>query len=201
MDQHTLWNNKWEQVTSIISETNFAPFAMQSFSDKEALEILDLGSGNGRDSIFFAHAGHTVTAVDFSKEAMQQLAAHAKEQHLPISTIVADITSLPFAPDSFDVIYANCSLHYFDEHTTQQVFSTLYTLLRKDGILFARCKSTKNNLSEQTNWKSLHLFSKEYMKEVAKQFETLTITETSDRHDKTDGTTGSSHFIDLIAKK
>ena len=38
--------------------------------------------------------------------------------------------------DKFDVIYANLSLHYFNDKTTTKIFSNLLKLLNKNGYLF-----------------------------------------------------------------
>lgn len=67
--------------------------------------ILVLGCGRGHDAAWFAQAGHLVTAVDFSEEAI----ARAKELygHLPDLTFVkGDAFALPPSMDqAFDIVF------------------------------------------------------------------------------------------------
>jgi ubiquinone/menaquinone biosynthesis C-methylase UbiE len=42
---------------------------------------------------------------------------------------------LPFADETFDVVYASLSLHYFDEETTNLIFKEIYRILKPGGIL------------------------------------------------------------------
>lgn len=67
--------------------------------------VLILGCGNGHDAAFFARAGHVVTAVDFSAEAVAQ--AQANYGTLDGLTILqADAFHLPASMHgSFDLIF------------------------------------------------------------------------------------------------
>lgn len=53
---------------------------------------------------------------------------------------------MPFAEDSFDVIYAHLSLHYLPDRETREVFRELRRVLRVGGILAFLCKSTNDPL-------------------------------------------------------
>ena len=70
-------------------------------------ELLDLGSGQGRDSRFFAVNGFAVKGVDFSSSAIAL--AIEKSAHIPeIEYIQGDITKpLLFESEKFDVVYAS----------------------------------------------------------------------------------------------
>lgn len=67
--------------------------------------ILVLGCGEGHDAAFFAQAGHVVTAVDFSAQAIERgkrLYGHLENLHF----IQADIFKLPKEFDqAFDVVF------------------------------------------------------------------------------------------------
>ena len=50
--------------------SSFAQFCLDSFFTERSLNIVELGSGNGRDAIFLAHHNHNVIAIDQSTTAI-----------------------------------------------------------------------------------------------------------------------------------
>ena len=55
------YNNK-----EIINPSSFALFCQNNFYNDSEKKIMELGCGNGRDSLYFARQGHTVYAIDQS---------------------------------------------------------------------------------------------------------------------------------------
>ncbi len=52
--------------------------------------ILDLGAGQGRDSVFLAKRGYNVIALDSSKVGLDQLQERVEADNLPIEIVHAD---------------------------------------------------------------------------------------------------------------
>ncbi len=76
-------------------------------------KILDIGCGNGRDSIFLAKKGYEVVGIDITPKAI----ALAKKNGLKtknLKFIVADAEKLPFKDESFDSVYSIGVLHCTD---------------------------------------------------------------------------------------
>ena len=194
------WEAKWTQATP--EEPNeFAIKTWRFLADKKFRTLLDLGCGDGRDSIFFYRKSFEVTAVDFSDSGLAKLQAKAPE----IKTIQQDIQNLAFENDSFDVIYAHLSLHYFDDMTTTKIFQKLHDILKKGGYIFIKCKSTDDPLYGQGEkigedmfyLKHVrHFFSKEYMAKKLKDFTVIGIDATSGSYHE-----HSSAFIEAVATK
>ena len=80
-----------------------------TYAPKHA-RVLDVGCGQGRDSLFIARLGHSVTAVDLSPSGIRQLNADAKKQGLRVRTEVADIRNFAWG-GPYDVIVINRTLH------------------------------------------------------------------------------------------
>lgn len=101
-------------------------------------KILDLGSGIGADTEFLINHGKKVVSADISKTALARL-----KESLPESEIIElDISKpLPFKDNSFDLIIANLSLHYFDFQTTINVMKEIRRILTNGGNLIARLNS------------------------------------------------------------
>ena len=103
--------------------------------------VLDLGCGVGCDSILLTENGFDVIACDFSKIALGRLNRDNKN----IKTLLLDISKpLPFENNSFDVVVADLSLHYFDEQTTKNIMQEIKRILTQNGILIARVNSMQD---------------------------------------------------------
>ncbi len=96
--------------------------------------LLDLGCGQGRDSIFLASLGYQVTAVDSSKVGINQMLKKAQSQGLEIDGIVNDIQNLKLQR-KFDVILFDMLLHGFENQIQQELLGKYSNSLNKDGIL------------------------------------------------------------------
>ena len=78
-----------------------------------AHHVLELGAGHGRDAVYFAHEGFTVTATDFSAIALAQLREQADTDGLAahITTIEHDAREpLPLPDASVDTAFAHMLL-------------------------------------------------------------------------------------------
>jgi SAM-dependent methyltransferase len=74
-----------------------------------AADVLELGCGTGRVSLFLARLGHRVTGLDRDPEVTDALAGRAAVAGLEIDTVIADASS--FRLDSrFDVVLATMQL-------------------------------------------------------------------------------------------
>ena len=83
------------------------PFA--SFRGKAVLEI---GCGAGYDAYEFCRRGAAYTGVDIAPENVARTRSHLELLGFNFDVIEADASSLPFAPQSFDVVYTNGVLHH-----------------------------------------------------------------------------------------
>ncbi|WP_318212331.1 class I SAM-dependent methyltransferase [Streptomyces sp. SJL17-1] len=87
--------------------------AAEVFLALGARHVLELGAGHGRDALFFARSGLTVTAADFSPAGLDQLGARATADGLSdrVTTAVVDVRDpLPFADASVDAVFAHMLL-------------------------------------------------------------------------------------------
>lgn len=124
--------------------TNFAEEVLTIINP--AAKILELGCGAGNDSIGFAHAGHTVLATDFSEVAIRKNTEYFKDES-NVSFEVLDMNQpIKLAKNSFDVVYARLSLHYFPDQRTRKLFQEIHNTLKPNGLLCFICKSTNDQL-------------------------------------------------------
>ncbi|AVA24079.1 class I SAM-dependent methyltransferase [Rhizobium sp. NXC24] len=88
--------------------------------------VVDLGCGEGRNALFLAFRGHTVTALEPSSSAVRKLRSVADEHSLSIDVIEGKIED--FVPDQrYDLALAHSSLHF----VTKDVWVPLVNELRQ----------------------------------------------------------------------
>lgn len=110
----------------------------QSVLDKCKTPILDLGCGTGNDTLYLTERGFQVIACDYSEVAL----AKVKNTFADVETKLIDIAEpLPFASNSFDLVIADLSLHYFDEQKTKLIMQEIKRILSPNGHLLARVNS------------------------------------------------------------
>lgn len=103
--------------------------------------VLELGCGNGRDTIDLLSAGCKVIAADISMRNLMECTELVPQARL---LQMDNSEPLPFPSASIDVIVASLTLHYFSWDVTMQIASELKRCLKVDGILLARFNSTKD---------------------------------------------------------
>jgi len=187
--------------------SNFARRNLKLIKKSKLKTILDLGSGRSRDSIFFAQNGLIVTALDVSRSGLESIQREINRKKIKnIKLVCQDLRKLKFPNNSFDVIYAHLSLHYFDDKTTTKIFNKLYKMLKKKGLFFVKCKSTDDakygkgkKLEDNLYVLKGHIrrfFDKEYMKNKLEKFKILKMRKTASVHRRY-----KSSFIESVATK
>lgn len=87
--------------------TSLAKTAIQYASDDPTgKRLLDLGAGEGRDSVFFAEQGFDVTAVGISPAGLEKAECLADERDVQITTIRADANELELS-NPVDVLFSS----------------------------------------------------------------------------------------------
>jgi tellurite methyltransferase len=93
---------------------------------------LDLASGRGRNALFLAERGFSVTAFDISAEALTQLALEATRRGLTVATCRIDLETDPQLPwHAFDLV-----LDFFYMH--RPLLPHLKTAVKPGGVAVLR---------------------------------------------------------------
>jgi ubiquinone/menaquinone biosynthesis C-methylase UbiE len=87
----------------------------QTLGSTCGLRVLDLGSGLGEASVWFAREGADVTALDISAGMLEVVTQVAGRYGQTVKTVVGSATDLSqFADGSFDIVYGANVLHHVD---------------------------------------------------------------------------------------
>lgn len=99
----------------------------------EGLKLLGLASGGAQQMPIFAALKADCTVLDYSKKQLESEIAFAKKAGYIIKTVNYDMTKeLPFADETFDIIFHPVSNCYVEE--VEGIFKECYRILKKGGI-------------------------------------------------------------------
>lgn len=113
-----------------------------------AKNILELGCGNGRDSLYFLGLGLNVVAIDSSDGVIAQLKEKYEENN--IYFICDDfVSSSAIFSGQYDYVYSRFTLHAITEEQETEVLHNVYKVLKKNGLFFIEVRSVNDELYGQ----------------------------------------------------
>jgi len=165
--------------------------ALELFKQKNLKNVLELGSGLGRDSIFFACNFIKLKVLDYSPSAIKIINQKIEKKNLTkfISAKLFDVRKkLPFEDNSFEACYSH--MLYCMAMTNEELENLndeICRILKPNGINiytvrhindgdFKRGIHHGENLYENDGF-IVHFFSKEMVNYLLKGFENLLIDE------------------------
>jgi ubiquinone/menaquinone biosynthesis C-methylase UbiE len=107
------WLRAWREDPHWATSMKPSPLARELVSieaeNKTKGSILEIGCGNGRDSIHFGKQGHYVIGIDISPDAIKIAKKNNKLE--TVNFEVGDAEKLRFDTGSFDAVYSLSVLH------------------------------------------------------------------------------------------
>jgi len=112
----------------------YAPWMTEvmGFSDFGGQRLLEIGCGMGTDLLQFARAGANVTGVDLTPRSVETSRHHLELWGQTGDFALTDAENLPFASESFDVVYSNGVLHHTPD--TAGAIHEIHRVLRPGGL-------------------------------------------------------------------
>lgn len=165
--------------------------AAEQFEQGGKRKILELGSGQGRDTLFFASRGSQVTAADYAQAAVEAIASKARSAGLGerITAVRQDVRErLQFPDESFDACYSH--MLFCMALTTaelERLSQEVWRVLRPGGLNIYTVRHTRDAhcgtgvYRGENMWEVggfiVHFFTREKVSHLAKGFEIVSIDE------------------------
>lgn len=100
-----VWNGVYSDEDSHIS--NYPNrFLAEVVQNRKPGRVLDIGMGQGRNSLFLARLGWDVTGVDVSDKAIDLAKKEAARRGLKVNCVVSDFSEFEVGKDKWDLIVA-----------------------------------------------------------------------------------------------
>ena len=107
--------------------------------DLRGKKVLGLASGGGQQMPIFTALGAACTVLDYSDRQIEQERMVAKREGYLITLLQEDMSKpLPFADDTFDMIFHPVSNCYIEE--VKPLWKECYRVLKKGGVLLSRIR-------------------------------------------------------------
>ena len=95
---------------------------------------LDIGMGQGRNAVYLAELGWTVTGVDLSDVATEQAKASASAKGVKLNAVVSDVDAFEFGKEQWDLI-TSFYMHAWHRRSPTDVPGRIFDALKPGGLL------------------------------------------------------------------
>ena len=138
-DPRTTWNSRWREKADDSWVPD--PWLLRVRPMLPYGRALDIACGRGRNALYLAEQGMSVTALDVSEEALAQLAAEAARRNLPVETRRVDLEATPqLSVNAYDLV-----LEFFYLH--RPLLPQLLEAVRPGGVVVLRTFSRAGSFS------------------------------------------------------
>jgi SAM-dependent methyltransferase len=181
------WEKTYSGKPAFFGEesSEFARTAVELFKGEAVQSVLELGCGQGRDTLLFAKEGFHVTALDYSEAGLLKLQESARDLGVSdrVDTRSFDVRNpLPFPDGSFDACYSHMLL-CMELSTVELRFllGEIRRVLKPGGIALYSVRNTFDKHFGTGTHKSegmyeiggfvVHFFSEEKVRDLAAGYE------------------------------
>jgi len=147
------WNKFYSQIKTTIEPSSFAKFCVERIISKDkSLNIVELGSGNGRDSFYLSTNNHKVFALEQSEEAIkieQEYLDMLIKNDMKLSLINDNFIDFNFKEivDNVDIFYSRFTMHSINEEAETTILNNVFDNLSSGGIFAIEARTTKDPLA------------------------------------------------------
>ena len=127
-------SSDWFREARRVRYHEYAPWLMGAtgLAQIRGKKILEIGVGLGSDHYSLATGGNEMFALDLSREHLRLTQRHLSLEGLSTKAQHGDMENMPFADNTFDVVYSFGVLHHTD-HMYRAV-AEIRRVLKRDGI-------------------------------------------------------------------
>lgn len=154
-------------------------------------EVLDLGIGQGRNSIPLAELGFNVTGVDYSTKCLEI----CKNTCNKLNLVKSDIRTFDIEKDKYDMILSGYVLHFLHKNDSYKIVENIKNNIKDHGIVYISVFSLEdprfikhstssdfeifdnNILHNQIDDTYVSFFSKEEILNLFSDFKTIFVSE------------------------
>ena len=154
-------------------------------------EVLDLGIGQGKNSIPLTELGFNVTGVDYSTKCLEICKNNCNKLNL----IHSDIRTFNIEQGKYDLVHSRFVLHFFHKDDSYEIIKNIKNAIKVSGIVyiyvfslndpkFQRCINSaefdnlENNIfHHKTSDTYVSFFAKDEILDLFKDFETICISD------------------------
>lgn len=135
------WNDYYGGKKQVFEPSKFAEY-ISKYLDK-GKSLIELGCGNGRDSVFFHDIGLKVLGIDASDSVVQKLKSNETDNLL---FECDDFVCTKELLNSYDYCYSRFTIHAITKAQEKELLPKIYRSLRPGGKLFIETRGVNDEL-------------------------------------------------------
>lgn len=97
--------------------------------------LLDAGAGTGLNSLPLAARGACVTLLDIAPPALAIARTYFEEQSLSAEYVEGSIFAMPFADETFDVVWNTGVIEHFEPEERRRAVNEMLRVTKPDGVV------------------------------------------------------------------
>ena len=185
------WENNFSSKPEMFGASPSSParFTLEIFKKNNVNNMIELGAGQGRDSLLFANNGIHIHALDYSLSGINKINEKASEQELQnsVNAQLFDVRErLPFEDNSIDGCYSHmlyCMALTIEE--IENLNTEVHRVLKQGGLNVFTVRNIEDGDYQngvhrgedlyENNGFIVHFFSKEKIKKLLRGFELMDI--------------------------
>lgn len=141
------WNHFYSNIERTGKLAEPSQFATDIVKDLvPGNHLLELGCGNGRDSLFFLKKGLRVTALDASDIAVDFLNSLTLDNDNALFVCDNFVKCQSLYQLKYDYIYSRFTLHAINEEQENELLANIHDALSLEGILYIEARTTKDEI-------------------------------------------------------
>ncbi len=151
MDDKEYWTEYYAKNSKPTDASSFAEFILPKLTENK--NLIELGCGNGRDSIYFAQNSINVIAIDQVQTEVDYLNEHHKEENILFVcddfTNLANTESEDIKNTNFDYVYSRFTFHSINERKEDRTLDWIESNLCKGGCFLLEARSMNDPMFKQ----------------------------------------------------
>ncbi len=165
------------------------------------MSVLSVADGEGRNSVWLAEQGCTVTATEISPVALEKAAKLARARGVAVDFLLADILNWDWPHAEFDAV-VGIFIQFATAAERPRQLAGMKQAVKSGGLLFLEGYTPKQ-LEYRTGGPSAveNLYTAEMLAEVFADWEIIALHEHEDTITEGSAHAGRSALIDLVARK
>jgi 2-polyprenyl-3-methyl-5-hydroxy-6-metoxy-1,4-benzoquinol methylase len=175
--------------------------ASQAARFGDGVSVLAVADGEGRNSVWLAEQGCTVTATEISPVALEKAAKLARGRHVAVDFVQVDIFDWDWPNEAFDAVVGIFIQFAGPAERTRQL-AGMKQAVRAGGMLFLEGYTPKQ-LEYRTGGPSAveNLYTEALLREAFSDWEIVLLREHDDLIEEGTAHSGRSALIDLVARR
>lgn len=154
MPQQEIWEKEYDQGLLVSKDENpqsymkryFRRFRFLSGKEMNEWDVLDLGSGTGRNANYLASQGANVSAIEIAENALDMAKQRAKDLGVEVNYVHQSIgETYPFPDASFDLVMDITSSNSLTNEEREVYLKEVSRVLKPGGMLMVRALSLEND--------------------------------------------------------